>query len=450
MKLIFGERRKANLSNLSNIALAECDDVKAAVAYVTDLKTLIEPCYKQGKPLVLYARYDKSIPVHLDVLEWFLGKSSLCVCKLVPDIFHPKIIWWRPYGVYIGSANLTASAWFRNFEAGVFIPEDELEEYALKQDLDLFFDALEAAASPLTKELVRDICEYQKIVQQYEKDIEDKFEKFRSLPKLSSVSDVTIRKDFDKKRKELFLDEWYRALQYIRDIGENISGNENRPSWLPQDTPKGMQADQFLHAYYYNKVMESNRARHHEFHEENHAKINLALEDAIRWWKSLASPPSNELDNINTAKILRTFFSRSEILSINEDQFVSCMFSVHAFRDYARRASYQTLGLDAPLPSMNEKERVDYLARRVFRFKNSEGNSVLDVINFMLYGGPVEKVPDRMFDLNNSPHKKIRHVGLSTLGELTGWTLANEFPSRNGRTSKALFALGYDVTIHTE
>ena len=46
------------------------------------------------------------------------------------------------------------------------------------------------------------------------------------------------------------------------------------------------------------------------------------------------------------------------------------------------------------------------------------------------------------------PNEKLLHIGLSTIGELVGWAMTDRYPPRNGRTSKALYALGYDVTIH--
>jgi hypothetical protein len=43
---------------------------------------------------------------------------------------------------------------------------------------------------------------------------------------------------------------------------------------------------------------------------------------------------------------------------------------------------------------------------------------------------------------------KVHGLGISALGELVGWALPNQFPPRNRRTSNAIRALGYDVTIH--
>ena len=46
------------------------------------------------------------------------------------------------------------------------------------------------------------------------------------------------------------------------------------------------------------------------------------------------------------------------------------------------------------------------------------------------------------------PKWKIPHMGLSMLGEIVGWAKPDFSPPRNGRTNKALHALGYSVKIN--
>jgi hypothetical protein len=67
-----------------------------------------------------------------------------------------------------------------------------------------------------------------------------------------------------------------------------------------------------------------------------------------------------------------------------------------------------------------------------------------------LHDGPKSEVPDRIFAACFDEAKKIPHMGVSTLGEMVGWAMPDDFPPRNGRTSKALTALGYPVKIHSE
>src|SRR4051794_36444577 len=125
MELVTGTS-KSRLDEINRIAVEQCEWVQAAIAYVTDEKTLLKQCIQRGKRLALWARYDYSVPVGYEILRMFLDRNSAnFALRLVPDRFHPKVIWWHGYGAYIGSANLSISAWFRNFEAGVFFSQEE-------------------------------------------------------------------------------------------------------------------------------------------------------------------------------------------------------------------------------------------------------------------------------------------------------------------------------------
>ena len=103
------------------------EEVWAAVAYAsksTGSGTLISHCFEQGIPLTFWGRLDDQVAVDVETLNLFLKrKSPDFVCKLVP-MHHAKVIWWRGFGVYVGSANLTYPAWNRNVEAGCLFEDD--------------------------------------------------------------------------------------------------------------------------------------------------------------------------------------------------------------------------------------------------------------------------------------------------------------------------------------
>jgi hypothetical protein len=452
MKLIRGERNRSPIDTLNREALQECDEVWAAIAYVTDDGPLIKPCYEKRIPLRLWARYDYSIPVNVSILEWFLGKSPLAVCKLVPDIFHPKVIWWRPFGVYIGSANLTQRAWFGNIEAGLFLTHDEIEEEGLATELESFFAELDEAAHGITKEIVDELRDHQNDPSFAAREsMRRKFDAVRKLPRLESLVTVQKRSGAGERRRRDFLQEWNRTLGYIRDIAANLSQPEHRPPWVRPAIPTGVQADQFLHAYYYNRVMDRHTARHRQFHEQNKSRPHQALEEAMAWWRALPAAPSNEDRMMNEwAPFIASSLAPRRILELDEDTFVDVFSKVHAFRNYADRAKYTTLGLQNKLPTMSSEDRGMYLAKRLYHAQTEDGKGILDLLQYLLYGGTAANLPERLFEVSFKQGHRIRHAGLSTLGEIVGWALPAEFPPRNGRTSKALYALGYDVTIHTE
>src|SRR3546814_12329722 len=103
-------------------------------------------------PLNFWGRLDEEVPVRVYILNLFLHRRSpQFVCKLVTH-HHAKVIWWRGFGVYVGSANLTYSAWNSNVEAGCFFEESEIDSQ-FEGDLNRLFAELDANATILTEEL---------------------------------------------------------------------------------------------------------------------------------------------------------------------------------------------------------------------------------------------------------------------------------------------------------
>lgn len=56
----------------------------------------------------------------------------------------------------------------------------------------------------------------------------------------------------------------------------------------------------------------------------------------------------------------------------------------------------------------------------------------------------VSDCAERIWNAVYAPEWSLPHLGVNTLGELLGYARPDEFPPRNGRVSKTLYALGYD------
>jgi hypothetical protein len=95
-------------------------------------------------------------------------------------------------------------------------------------------------------------------------------------------------------------------------------------------------------------------------------------------------------------------------------------------------------------------QKVAALSKRIWNDQLSAGARVRSLLHYILYGGVSEQLPERLWQGVNDPKWKIDGLGISALGEIVGWALPDRFPPRNGRTSKALRSLGYDVTVHVE
>src|SRR5690606_32590015 len=104
---------------------------------------LLKTCLDHGQDLELWSRHDATLATSPDVMALFLKEARpTYACYLIGPQFHPKVIWWHGFGVYIGSANLTKSAWGGNIEAGVFLDENDIDQNDLREDLTEFFEDL--------------------------------------------------------------------------------------------------------------------------------------------------------------------------------------------------------------------------------------------------------------------------------------------------------------------
>ena len=455
MKFVAGALNGKSLLEIHLRAIDRCDAVKAAVAYAKGEDRIIDDCLRKRIPLFFWGRYDPSVPVALPILKRFLdARSPGLVCKLIPNIFHPKVIWWQGAGVYIGSANLTANGWFGNIEAGIYLKDSELADQSIDEELDFFFAEINRRSYSLTAEIYNFL---EKHFQLYNEACRQKYlieKQFnlnnRGLPPLLPLFDVNVNV-LPNERMRVFTAEWSKTLQELRNIGDRVSSDNYRPNWIDKSVPKGVQADQFLHAFYYNKVREGVRSRHHEFHEKNKLAPEQALVEAMTWWSSLNAPPSGENVTIEEwAPFLRNSLTKDNLPNLKKDDFVQVCEKIHALRDHALRVRKETLGLPANSEAMEREERIELLGQWLYEQRSPEGETVLNTINFILYGGPPANLPNRIWDAISTDKWRIPHFGISTIGEIVGWALPDDFPPRNGRTSKALYAIGYQVAVHTE
>ncbi|MCB1127907.1 MAG: phosphatidylserine/phosphatidylglycerophosphate/cardiolipin synthase family protein, partial [Verrucomicrobiae bacterium] len=399
-------------------------------------------------------RYDHSGPVGPRVLEWFLShtkESADFELYLVPDGFHPKIIWWKGAGVYIGSANLSKHAWGGNVEAGLYLSEEELSEHDLAEKMQTFFADLRDIAHPLTQELKEEMTQlatgnHAQALERARK----RFEETRRLPRRPSLIEVT-RRPAKLKQKGAFLREWADTLQILRAIGGRLAQPTNRPCWLPKDVPSGVLADQFLQAFYYNKVRDGVSYPYREMFETNKDSREAALQHAIEWWRNLPAAPSREDLHISSwAPQAKRLLARESIHGMSVEAFEELCLLVYAVRDHAKRVSSTTLGLLQGLAGMAQDERIRKFAAWLHGQSSSDGSSTCQVIEYVLYGGVNSETAYRLFEACFGSKKKVPHLGVSSLGEMIGWAMPDEFPPRNGRTNKALTALGFQVTIHSE
>jgi hypothetical protein len=311
------------------------------------------------------------------------------------------------------------------------------------------FDVLDANATPLTQELYDLMLKRQNDLAKNKPD-DKAFWGNSSVKRWSGLVTMSPKKASDAKRDK-FLEEWYATLQILRDISSQVSAPENRPSWVADNAPSGAQADQFLHAFYYQKTFDGRKAKYLDFYDQNKSNPDKARIDALNWWASLKVAPQGEDDMLNTtAPFLREALTEANLAELSYDDFKKICFSVHSIKDYARRVRNASVGLPSTKNAYNIPQKVEALSKTIWEFRTESGLNVKEVLSFIFYGGRMEELPDRLWQAIDDSNYKIEGLGISALGEMVGWALPDTYPPRNGRTSKALKALGYEVTIHVQ
>jgi len=448
MRFIAGPLNKQLLQNLLGEVIETCTRVRAAVAYAhRDNMKLFDSCAQHLKPLEFYGRYDHSVAVDPEVLKWFLDKASPNYdCKLVPDILHAKIIWWVDAGAYIGSANLSDRAWISNIEAGTFLTHDELVELDMERELLHFFEEVDERSHPLTNEVYQEqlrLADRRSELSKHEYGLEQQFDKDRLLPKNQGLVFVDRKQSSEKRFQEFELD-WNETLQVMRSIAIRVSDPEVKPSWIDASVAPGVQADQFLHAYYYKKVKDGNRHPYEEFFSRNSKNPELALREALEWWHGADFDHSFEDRTIyEWSPRLRELLASDRILRLSEEEFVDAISRVHAIRDHAVKQENEHLGLPG-IPQSGD-DKVQKFGEWLWRQKSREGKTVLELLNYVVWGNG--SVASRLWNAIRSDQWAIHHIKLSSLGEIVGWARPDEFPPRNMRTSKGLRALGHNVRV---
>lgn len=447
MHLVLGGINGEYLRNITLVAASSTAEVVAAVAYASD-DLLLEWCWDNNIPLRYYGKLDASVAVSTNLLKLFLSRRSPnFVCRLVEHL-HAKIIWWRGYGMYVGSANLTQKAWSKGVEAGCFFSEEEITD-EMSEDISRLFGVIEQNSTPLTKE-VYDVMVARSLQLDRAKVDDSTFWKSPSLKRWSGLVQTGRVKARDQRRQD-FLAEWHSTLQDLRDIGTRVSQSQYRPMWISGDAPSGAQADQFLHAHYYQRTFDGQRANYAAHFEDNRTRREQALTEAMGWWAGLPHAPENEDRMINnTAPFLRSALSEGGLSDMDKEGFIEMCMGVHAILDYGRRVPNRSVMLPDDGTKYTIPQKVRALATRIWADRSAERKSVVEMLTFVLYGGPDSLLPERLWDAVSDPKWKIDGLGISAIGEIVGWALPDRFPPRNGRTSKALRSLGYEAKIHVQ
>ncbi len=455
MQFVGIEKAGYLLSNLNTDCLPDCEEIKVAIPYAEHgHKELLifDAALRLDKPITFYGRIDGTCPIDPKVLSWFLIRQSHTAdveCRLVPHWLHAKVIWWVGVGAYVGSANLTDRAWNQNHEAGIFLTQGELDMHGMTERLDGFFDQVATKSIPLDDAVYKAqlrlherLKEQRNATYRIQKQFEDGFEALKD--RNSPVSHQPTRSSFAMRGRK-FVEEWHETLAYLRPLADRVAAPANRPSWIHEDSPPGVQCDQFLHAYYYNIVNpRTEKDAYLGHYERNKSRAEAALKDALAWWKQSDFNFEDERRMVEvSAPMFVKNFAQDQILKLEREVFAETLARSHAFRMHSTRKGVEELGFDQ---SPGAWPKVLAHARMIYEARSKSGaHSGPEVLKYVVWG-PGD-VAERIWECNHNPDYQLDGVGTSTFGEVVGWTRPFEFPPRNQRTNKAIKALGRKIKV---
>lgn len=451
MKLVMGEINGIWLHDLMNGAPTTCDRVTAAVAYATSNSPFFDHCLQNKRYLEFYGLLDEDQAVAISVMEKLLAAGPFAAsCHLVKGCYHPKVIWWHGYGVYIGSANLTHKAWSSNVECGVFYQEEEILGTSMQVQLDMMLDRIRQVSKPLDSDLIKSLKALNAASNAVDRErtkLKDLFdEATKTFPKHGGLTAPTAN-----SKLSLFAVEWEKTLELLRGLRKEFIAMNSRPKWVPADANETVHFDQFLHAYYYVRVREKDAdddsARSHErvnrFFEKNRADQKGALREAALWWASLNEAPHGEdIFIAKTAPNMRELFAKERISVWSFEEFKEAMMGVNAFKMHARQVTNKFFGLPEGHRETLE-QRAHRLAEWLWKLDRSGKKSLREMWTFLIWGTSPANMTERLWMATDDEQWAFPRLGQSSLGEAVGWARPDDYPPRNNRTNKALRALGH-------
>lgn len=450
MKLIANRINQTHLRDILPVLSKEIqvDNVLAAIAYGNnasdETQDLIGHTLTNKLRLDLWMRYDETVPVSLPLLKRLLKSlPNNIFTRFVPDCFHSKVIWWKGYGAYIGSANHTDRGWLTNIEAGLFVEEDELVSSGMDMQLDGFFEYLQELdkSIPISQQYIDEMERLNSL----NKGVYEAAKKARKHDQWDGPAFVAKKIALDR-RKDDFKNEWLDTLGIMQSIQNQLS--DFRPAWVEESVPSAWQVDQFLHAYYYNRVGEGLHRPYEEYHASNKKDPNGALKEQLRWWQSCKEAPSREdITFYESAPLIRRLLAKDRVLSLTVDELTQLFSKTHATVNHVIKIPAAMLGrpdasyLDIP-------SRMPLYAELMEKERTRKGWDVRKLLHYVLYEGKDADIWERLYHAGRDPEYTLRRFGLNSIAEVTGWARPEVTPPRNGRTSKALRALGFDVKIY--
>lgn len=432
-----------------------CERVDAAVAYVDTCGRLFDLARDLRIGLHLRCLCNHEAQPNPVVVDRFLRGPGNWQLRLTRRFFHAKVIWFRGSGAYVGSANLTERAWLDNTEAGIFLPEAELQNSGLAVEIQRMFDHVDRrsrAAVPSDLPAIEALrSKVRSMVNDLDRRRLDIFASaFEHIPGEQMESRMFARaRDKNDSRRDTFVKEWAETQTLLRKLQRAVEADRTPLAWVPPGTPGAVELDQMLNWFYEVRIARQDvdvvemTAR---LHEQNRAHPDAAFGSVMRDWRRADGVHDFIRATLaEWAPDLRVRLSRERLATLDVAGLAEIMRRSHAIRDHAYRVRNSTLGL-APGVELDGEARLERFATWLWGQPSSGDRYIRDVLLYVLWEDRQEPTLERLWNASMSPTAgwALPHFRVSSLGELLGWARPEEFSPRNNRVSRALHALGFE------
>ncbi len=406
------------IQNAVNALIAKANNINIAVAFLTDTSVL-ENLSKQGCKVRIVVRL--GYPTSPNSLESLLKISNIEPRFYSDRSFHPKLFIFGSSGALVGSANLTHSAMTTNQEIMVHI---DAEDNIFTELVDLFSEYWEES-KVLTHQTVED---YKKIYDSF-KSLSSDASKLEAEvhKKIGKVVGTNIRRDKTKQSKENIFIEDYRktyqesvsAFNTIRQAYEEVGKRKISES----EIPLRLEIDSFISFV---------RDKHAKKESWKNTPItsgepqNNKIKELVEEWHQTSWPYFEEtIVNETFPRLKAIFASEKTISEANADEIFQALCTLHSFHD---RLRFYPGGLETLKQEFLGKNDID---------------KVKDSLAYLVFDNT--EIVERMANLIFNHKYKLNVFGQSNVQELIGWQNKEELPVINGRTTKILRYLGFDV-----
>jgi HKD family nuclease len=392
--------------------------VYIAVAFFTEAN-IVERLVEKGCRVRLIVRLE--FPTQAQSLEKLLNNPGVEIRYFTDSAFHPKIYLFGNQTALVGSANLTGKAINTNQEVVVLLGS---EDHRLN-DLMVLFQEYWSQAKVLTE---ADLAEYQRITAKLNKfSNEQQNVKKEVIEKLGRIFAGDIIADKVKQSKEnIYLEDFRKTYQETVSAFNVLCGIYERAGKRKIANgliPLRLEIDSFIsfirdeHAF--GEAWESAPLKTTD-------EVAELIEPLISEWFNTPWPHFEEkIVKENYPRLMNVFSDTKTIQSSSDDELFNALCTCHSFHD---RFRYFLGGM--PTWKNHFLKANDTIHTR-------------ESLSYLLYGkGSIE---ERMTNMIYNPAYKLDEFGQANVQELIGWCNKENLPVINGRTTKVLRWLGFDV-----